>query len=41
VVPTLREYRKQLGLNSHFGSNAPVSLVYSNELRPVAVSAAE
>ncbi len=38
VMPAVREIGKELGLNSPWEANAPVSLAYSNDLQPMAAA---
>jgi alkanesulfonate monooxygenase SsuD/methylene tetrahydromethanopterin reductase-like flavin-dependent oxidoreductase (luciferase family) len=40
VMPAVREHGKSLGLRSPFEANAPVSIEYSKDLRPLAAAAA-
>ena len=39
VLPALRETAKELGLESPFEANTPVSLALSNDLKPRAAAA--
>ena len=39
VFPQVREWSKELGLNSPFEANAPVSIAYSKDLKKKPVAA--